>query len=253
MWFKLSCLRRLWPALLLSPLAFLLAISPDCNRELFLILHEAGRVAPGAFWRLLSVLGDWPTVLALLLALSWRRPDKLPALLAGCGMGVFLAIVLKAGFAEPRPPLVLPPGSVQLLDDLPGNGSFPSGHAMASATLASFLYYSGMLRRGVLLTAAVILVMLSRLAIGVHWPLDVAVGALLGWAAMYAACVWVWPRGWPAELTTRVQTALLVPLAAQLLWLLYKSGSHEEYALRLLLCALVLAAGCWRWRRLRLA
>lgn len=253
MWFKLSCLRRLWPALLLSPLAFLLAISPDCNRELFLILHEAGRVAPGAFWRLLSVLGDWPTVLALLLALSWRRPDKLPALLAGCGMGVFLAIVLKAGFAEPRPPLVLPPGSVQLLDDLPGNGSFPSGHAMASATLASFLYYSGMLRRGVVLTTVVILVMLSRLAIGVHWPLDVAVGALLGWAAMYAACVWVWPRGWPEALSARVQMALLAPLAGQLLWLLYKSGSHEEYALRLALCALVLAAGCWRWRRLRLA
>ncbi|MCD5363142.1 phosphatase PAP2 family protein [Chromobacterium aquaticum] len=251
MWFKLSCLRRLWPALLLSPLAFLLAISPDCNRELFLILHEAGRVAPGAFWRLLSVLGDWPTVLALLLALSWRRPDKLPALLAGCGMGVFLAIVLKAGFAEPRPPLVLPPGSVQLLDDLPGNGSFPSGHAMASATLASFLYYSGMLRRGVVLTTVVILVMLSRLAIGVHWPLDVAVGALLGWAAMYAACVWAWPRGWPEELSARVQMALLAPLAGQLLWLLYKSGSHEEYALRLALCALVLAAGCWRWRRLR--
>ncbi|WP_374421803.1 phosphatase PAP2 family protein [Chromobacterium sp.] len=251
MWFKLSCLRRLWPALLLSPLAFLLAISPDCNRELFLILHEAGRVAPGAFWRLLSVLGDWPTVLALLLALSWRRPDKLPALLAGCGMGVFLAIVLKAGFAEPRPPLVLPPGSVHLLDDLPGNGSFPSGHAMASATLASFLYYSGMLRRGVVLTTVVILVMLSRLAIGVHWPLDVTVGALLGWAAMYAACVWAWPRGWPEGLSARVQMALLAPLAGQLLWLLYKSGSHEEYALRLALCALVLAAGCWRWRRLR--
>ena len=250
---KLSCLRRLWPALLLSPLALLLAVSPAFNRELFLILHEAGRVAPGAFWRLLSVLGDWPTVLALLLALSWKRPDKLPALLVGCGTGVFLAIVLKAGFAEPRPPLVLPPGSVQLLDDLPGNGSFPSGHAMASATLASFLYYSGMLRRGALLTAAVALVMLSRLAIGVHWPLDVAVGALLGWAAMYAACARVWPQGWPQALTERAQALLLAPLAAQLLWLLYKSGSHEEYGLRLALCALVLAAGCWRWRRLRQA
>lgn len=252
MWFKLSCLRRLWPALLLLPLAVLLAVSPDFNRELFLILHEAGRVAPGAFWRLLSVLGDWPTVLALLLALSWRRPDKLPALLVGCGVGVFLAIVLKAGFAVPRPPLALPPGSVQLLDDLPGNGSFPSGHAMASATLASFLYYSGVLRRGALLTAAVALVMLSRLAIGVHWPLDVTVGALLGWASMCAACRWAWPRGWPAGLSARLQSLMLPALALQLLWLLYKPGSHEEYGLRLAVCALVLAAGCWRWRRARL-
>ncbi|KMN83587.1 undecaprenyl-diphosphatase [Chromobacterium alkanivorans] len=249
MWFKWSCLRRLWPALLLSPLAILLALSPASNRELFLILHEAGRIAPGAFWRLLSVLGDWPTVLALLLALSWRRPDKLPALLVGCGTGVFLAIALKAGFAEPRPPLVLPPGSVRLLDDLPGNGSFPSGHAMASATLASFLYYSGMLRRGALLTAAVALVMLSRLAIGVHWPLDVVVGALLGWAAMWGACRWAWPRGWPADLSARLQSLMLPALALQLLWLLYKSGSHEEYGLRLALCALVLVAGCRRWWR----
>lgn len=251
MWFKWSCLRRLWPALLLSPLAILLALSPASNRELFLILHEAGRIAPGAFWRMLSVLGDWPTVLVLLLALSWRRPDKLPALLVGCGTGVFLAIALKAGFAEPRPPLVLPPGSVRLLDDLPGNGSFPSGHAMASATLASFLYYSGMLRRGALLTVAVVLVMLSRLAIGVHWPLDVVVGALLGWAAMWGACRWAWPHGGAAGLSARLQLLMLPALVLQLLWLLYKPGSHEEYGLRLAVCALVLVAGCRRWRRAR--
>ncbi|XLM23168.1 phosphatase PAP2 family protein, partial [Chromobacterium piscinae] len=31
------------------------------------------------------------------------------------------------------------------------------------------------------------LVMLSRIAIGVHWPLDLSVGALLGWGTMRLA------------------------------------------------------------------
>ncbi|OQS39304.1 phosphatase PAP2 family protein [Chromobacterium haemolyticum] len=247
MWFKLSCLRRLWPALLLSPLILSLLLSPDLNREVFLAVHQGARIVPAVCWRLLNVLGDWPTVLALLLALSWRRPDKLPALLFGCGAGVFLAIVLKAGFAVPRPPLVLPPGAVQLLDDLPGNGSFPSGHAMASATLASFLYYSGMVRQGLWLSVGVVLVMCARLATGVHWPLDVTVGALLGWAAMFGACRWAWPQGWPAGLSARLQSLMLPALALQLLWLLYKPGSHEEYGLRLAVCSLALAAGCRRW------
>ena len=245
-------LRRFWPALLL-PLTIFMAFSTTLNRELFLLAHEASRIAPGAFWRLLSVLGDWPTVLASLLALSWKRPDKLPALLIACGAGIFFGVVLKAGFAHPRPPLVLAPGAVVLLDDLPSNGSFPSGHVMASATLASFLFYSALLRQGALLATVVALVMWSRLAIGVHWPLDVIAGAFLGWIVMFSACCWAWPQGWAARLTVRLQSMMLSGLLLYLLWLLYNPAAHEGYVVRSALCMFVLVAGCFRERRLRLA
>nr|WP_280954943.1 phosphatase PAP2 family protein [Paludibacterium denitrificans] len=62
----------------------------------------------------------------------------------------------------------------------------------------------------------VVAVMLSRPAIGVHWPSDVLAGALLGWLVMRFSCRYLWPQGWPKTVTTCVQGGLLL-----LLWWLY--------------------------------
>jgi membrane-associated phospholipid phosphatase len=67
--------------------------------------------------------------------------------------------------------------SVQVLAGTPSRLSFPSSHA-ASTTAAAVLY-GGLLRRR--LTPMLVPPMLiSRLVLGVHYPTDVMVGALLG-------------------------------------------------------------------------
>jgi undecaprenyl-diphosphatase len=105
--------------------------------------------------------------------------------------GALLSQVLKSGFARPRPDLV-PHG------DFVTSLSFPSGHAMSSAvvylTLAALLARAQPHRRLkiYLISVAIVLTLMigvSRVYLGVHWPSDVAAGWCVGSA--WALLCWV--------------------------------------------------------------
>ena len=130
-------------------------------------------------------------VLAVLLylLLDGKRRAALFILLAVAG-GQVLSSVLKLGIDRPRPDLVSHMAEVYTL-------SFPSGHAMLSAvtylTLGSLLanVLPGRILKIYVLTVAVIatlLVGISRVYLGVHWPTDV----LAGWCAGAAWAMLCW-------------------------------------------------------------
>jgi undecaprenyl-diphosphatase len=102
--------------------------------------------------------------------------------------GVVLSSILKLGIDRPRPNLV-----AHLVEE--HNASFPSGHAMLSAVvyLGRAPVPSGETARIKIyvLSAAVILTLLigvSRVYLGVHWPTDV----LAGWCAGATWAVLCW-------------------------------------------------------------
>ena len=71
----------------------------------------------------------------------------------------------------------------------PYSWSFPSGHAQGSATLFTLLGIE-FRKKPVIISCilAILLVMLSRVYLGVHYPSDVAVGAALGIAIAFLGC-----------------------------------------------------------------
>jgi undecaprenyl-diphosphatase len=108
--------------------------------------------------------------------------------------GLLLSLALKAGFDRPRPELVSHGSMVY-------TSSFPSGHSMLAAivylTCGAFLAAAHCRRsiRVFILAYAVLLTLLvgvSRIYLGVHWPTDVLAGWSAGWA--WAAASWLVAR-----------------------------------------------------------
>ena len=62
---------------------------------------------------------------------------------------------------------------------LPTDCSFPSGHAAGSFAFAVFIFAANR-RAGLALLGVATAIAVSRVALGVHYPTDVAAGALLG-------------------------------------------------------------------------
>jgi undecaprenyl-diphosphatase len=104
------------------------------------------------------------------------------AILAAAASSAVLVYGLKLLVERPRPCAALP--GVQALCEAPTDFSFPSGHAAGSFTvavmLAVVLIAQGRRRLGALAVALAVLVAWSRVYLGVHFPVDVVGGALLG-------------------------------------------------------------------------
>ncbi|MBU4204735.1 phosphatase PAP2 family protein [Patescibacteria group bacterium] len=69
--------------------------------------------------------------------------------------------------------------NINLLIDKVNQQSFPSGHASFTFGLAMVVYLYNK-KVGVLFFAGAFLVSTSRIFVGVHWPLDILAGAVVG-------------------------------------------------------------------------
>ncbi len=172
------------------------------DTDIMLAFREAGRpddpVGPAWFEeavRDITALGSMvvlvlvtATVVIYLLMIGWRRQAL--SVLVAVGGGQILSSLLKLGIDRPRPDLVSHLVHVQTL-------SFPSGHAMMAAvtylTLGAMLagIVPGRATRIYVLGVAILVTLLvgvSRVYLGVHWPSDV----LAGWCAGFAWATLCW-------------------------------------------------------------
>ncbi len=145
-----------------------------------LLLAFASRVSSGAI--LISVL--------LLAWVVWRKPSqRLYALmtLAVLGLAAMSAQALASYFNMPRPFMMgLSPSYV----GHGARGSLPSTHASVMFTGALLFCLRAQLRNvGYALFALALLTGWARIYVGVHFPLDIVAGLLLG--CVFAAAVWL--------------------------------------------------------------
>jgi undecaprenyl-diphosphatase len=152
-------------------------------------------------------------VLVCGLFLSLKRWREAALLFLASGGGLALTNVLKDAFNRGRPPL-----TAEVAAGL--NASFPSGHAVLTATVYLTLgvlighFAERRLIRLYALGAAVlltVLVGLSRIYMGVHWCTDVLAGWCVGaaWALLWWGVALAWERATRRRLSTADYSARL--------------------------------------------
>jgi undecaprenyl-diphosphatase len=116
-------------------------------------------------------------VIAAALAAWWRRPWLFFQVVVADFAAQLISYGLRQAVGRQRPPEVY--AAPKPLVHVPHDGSFPSGHATASFACATMLAFSAPRAAPAffLLAAAIAW---SRVYVGVHYPLDVLGGAVLG-------------------------------------------------------------------------
>lgn len=169
-------------------------MTSSLDAQLFNLLYGWLHQPPwGGLMKVVTHLGDPEVVAVLTLAglaesiVPWggKRPRlKLPWL--GVGVAALVTKGLKEWLQRPRPFELL--SSLGISQGSSG-GSFPSGHAAGAFALAAVLSLRWPRLKGLFWSGAV-LVALSRVALGEHWPSDVVAGALVGTGAV-AGLAWI--------------------------------------------------------------
>ena len=112
-----------------------------------------------------------------MLCAAYRRWGVFALTVIAVVLADWSATGLKALFDRPRPPLRY--AEPKTLVHLPHDASFPSGHAATSFAAATMLAIA-FPRFAPFLYVLAAAVAFSRVYVGVHYPLDVLGGALLG-------------------------------------------------------------------------
>lgn len=160
------------------------------NLNLFLYLNQHLAVASSApFWAMLTNLGDGFFLFPLVMVLFLRKPDQQLSVLLGMIILAMLCHFLKDWFAAPRPAAMLDHDYFTIIGPVLKTNSFPSGHAATATLLAglSIIYFRSWISP--LLVTLVLLVDLSRIVVGAHWPVDVIAGI---WLGVFCAATGCW-------------------------------------------------------------
>jgi undecaprenyl-diphosphatase len=123
-----------------------------------------------------------PLILALWFLPGDRAERALRQRIASAAV-VAVFVALAAGFAvghvySDSRPFVSDPGTRLLISHAADNG-FPSDHAVVSFAVAGALF-SWRWTAGLAVAIGALLIGIARIFVGVHWPLDIVAGAVIG-------------------------------------------------------------------------
>ena len=196
--------------------------------DLIVALQSAASPALDRFMMLVTNLGSEQVYVAILViafvGLSARNGRSLAIYFLA---GVYIMELLKLVFDAPRPfqldPSVLRSSAAA---DTAAGASFPSGHAL-SAMLLWALAASYVRKTWFSVVAALIvgLVAVSRLYLGVHFPVDVVVGLALGLAFAFAGRALDRVK-WNLSLPVVAAIGVVVPLVLHLILPTANSGLY---------------------------
>ncbi len=147
------------------------------ENEIIRIIQSISTPALNWFFFGITQLGSWIFFTILIITLFIYGKKKYALLLASILLfGTFFIVnPLKLLIGRPRPTL-------QFFNYVGAtNSSMPSGHAFSSCAVSSYaILHNPSIQKKIVYYTYAILVSISRVYFGVHWPSDVVVGAILG-------------------------------------------------------------------------
>ncbi len=158
------------------------------DRDTFIYLNGLGIERYDAFWSVVTKFGTWtPLFVLIVFLLFWKRPIKKSL----WDLTFFLLMIVTVGYAidtVKKGVGRLRPNNEETINQMirvlhtPHDFSFFSGHAASSFSIATMaiLLLRGRYKWIYLVLLWPILFSFSRIYLGVHYPLDILVGMMVG-------------------------------------------------------------------------
>lgn len=151
--------------------------------SIILWIQENLRGAMDGFWLFITHLGDdgllWIAIGIALLFFKKTRPIGFTMLISLLFDYLIINVTLKGLVARPRP-FVVNEAITPLITNVSPYRSFPSGHSGGSFAAMFALYKWVPKKIGIPALCLAALVALSRLYVGVHYPIDIIAGCIVG-------------------------------------------------------------------------
>jgi undecaprenyl-diphosphatase len=157
----------------------------------YLVLHRLYNAGFVWLWASLTVVGSgWTMVPIAATAAHPKLRTHAFRLVGVLAVVAALVFTLKALFGRARPCTSLADIHA-LVFAAPTDPSFPSGHAAGAFAVAAYVALETRAHAGIKVILFVIStgIALSRVVLGVHYPSDIAAGAVLGVAAAFVISV----------------------------------------------------------------
>lgn len=211
---------KLKPSLFFLPLFFLIAIVLFLYNQNALSADKYIEIQKNCFFFLNSKLSQFPTILFnltqvgdALISLSFLTifivyaPKIWESLLSASIVSAIFSGVLKDIFAIPRPAAAFDNNSFVIIGKtLSGHSSLPSGHSITVFTILTVLLFAFMPKKLnykilwiIFSIIAGLILVVTRVGVGAHYPLDVIVGSIIGYISGLAGIfinqkykIWTW-------------------------------------------------------------
>jgi len=189
-------------------LAIILQVNHIEQTPIFMAVNAVTVLNP-QLWAGLTFLGDTAVALCVMAPVLLFRPSIWVGVLAAIPAGGITSLTLKWFFDAPRPADVLALADFHVVGSVLRGHSFPSGHTITAFAMAGVVWACVWMAQRknslkpvaennqdthsnssgwswialVLVFVLALLVGISRMAVGAHWPFDVLAGACVGWLA----------------------------------------------------------------------
>jgi membrane-associated phospholipid phosphatase len=150
---------------------------------MFVFINHLCLPVAAPLWTGLSLLGNGWAILAVTAPLLVASPRLMWAWICAAPFATIFARVGKSLLVSPRPAAEVDNANMRIVGEVLHNVSMPSGHTTTAFAVAAGIFFAltpaQRKRHGWILLLA-LGTGLSRIAVGAHWPGDVAVGISLG-------------------------------------------------------------------------